>query len=83
MELSDWVDRWSEGQTAFHQEEINGVLDDFSDQVFGPGIECTLVPLCGKSRDMVFLADRSAEVVGVEIAEQAVQEFFAERIIIR
>ena len=37
------------------------------------------VPLCGKSLDMVFLAARAGEVVGVEYVEQAVVEFFAER----
>ena len=38
-----------------------------------------LVPLCGKSVDLWWLAERGHQVVGVELAEQAVCAFFAER----
>ncbi|WP_261863761.1 hypothetical protein [Psychrobacter sp. JCM 18900] len=34
------------------------------------------VPLCGKSIDMVWLATQGYDVVGVELVETAVQEFF-------
>ncbi|XP_048464838.1 probable thiopurine S-methyltransferase [Rhincodon typus] len=37
------------------------------------------VPLCGKSRDMKWLADQGHTVVGVEVSEIAVKEFFAEQ----
>jgi len=37
------------------------------------------VPLCGKSLDMQWLAERGHAVVGAELSEQAVDEFFAER----
>jgi thiopurine S-methyltransferase len=37
-----------------------------------------LVPLCGKAEDLAFLAAHGHEVVGIEIAEQAVREFFAD-----
>ena len=37
-----------------------------------------LVPLCGKSLDMVFLAERADAVVGVEFVEKAVSDFFVE-----
>jgi len=36
------------------------------------------VPLCGKTRDLAWLADRGHAVVGVEISEQGVQGFFAD-----
>ena len=79
MELNDWVRMWEEGSTAFHQGETNKVLEAFAEQVFGENIGRAFVPLSGKTLDMVFLAERADEVVGVEIAEQAVQEFFVER----
>ena len=37
-----------------------------------------LVPLCGKSLDLVWLADRGHEVIGVELSELACEQFFAE-----
>jgi thiopurine S-methyltransferase len=36
------------------------------------------VPLCGKSVDMVWLADRGHPVIGNELSERAVGEFLAE-----
>ena len=38
-----------------------------------------LVPLAGKSIDMAWLADEGFRVVGAELSELAVDEFFAER----
>ncbi|KJE98265.1 hypothetical protein CAOG_08255 [Capsaspora owczarzaki ATCC 30864] len=37
-----------------------------------------LLPLCGKTIDLVFLARLGFRVVGIEIVEQAIQEFFQE-----
>ena len=81
MEQADWASRWSEGRIGFHQSSVSNFLDKYAERAWGgePGGRF-LVPLCGKSLDMVFLADRDAEaVVGVEYVEQAVEEFFAER----
>ena len=36
------------------------------------------MPLCGKSLDMVWLAAQGHEVLGVELAPLAVEQFFAE-----
>ena len=38
-----------------------------------------LVPLCGKSLDLDWLAERGHEVVGVEFVQTAVDAYFAER----
>jgi thiopurine S-methyltransferase len=43
----------------------------------GPGAHI-LVPLCGKSRDMLWLAEQGYRVRGVEISELAVKSFFVE-----
>ncbi len=80
MEQADWTSRWSEGRIGFHQSSPSGFLERFADRAWGAaGPARALVPLSGKSLDMVFLAERGAEVVGVEYVEQAVHEFFAER----
>lgn len=43
-----------------------------------PGTD-VFVPLCGKSLDMGWLADAGHRVIGAELSEIAVDEFFAER----
>ncbi len=80
MELEDWDARWRDGKIGFHQPDVTDLLAQYHQQVWGrEPLGRVLVPLCGKSLDMVFLADRADAVVGVEYVEQAVKEFFAER----
>src|SRR5690606_8492466 len=38
-----------------------------------------LVPLCGKTPDLVWLADQGCEVTGVELSDIAVRAFFTEQ----
>ncbi|EXF43869.1 thiopurine s-methyltransferase [Pseudomonas sp. BAY1663] len=38
-----------------------------------------LVPLCGKSLDLAWLAGQGFNVLGVELSEKAVEAFFAEQ----
>src|SRR4051812_12173703 len=74
--VDDWLGRWREGRTAFHEGRPNDLLVRHAARLAGR--RRVLVPLCGKSEDLAFLAARGHDVVGVELAEQAVQAFFAE-----
>ena len=79
MDLVDWQSKWEDGKIAFHQSEIAPFLVKYCEDVWGSeNFGRILVPLCGKSLDMVFLAERS-HVIGVEYVEQAVVDFFKER----
>ncbi len=78
MQLEDWGARWRDGQIGWHQSNVTGALEEYGAQVLGSDPGRVLVPLCGKTIDMVFLAENAKAVVGVEYAEQAVREFFDE-----
>lgn len=59
MEQADWSVRWAAGRTAFHQPSTNRLLSEHAARVWGPrGPRRVYVPLCGKSLDLVFLAER-------------------------
>lgn len=78
MEAEFWLNRWREGQTRFHQERVTPLLPKFW-PALGVRAGCrVLVPLCGKSLDMVWLADQGHEVLGVELSPVAVERFFEE-----
>lgn len=78
MDTDYWRERWSRNETGFHQNEINPHLQRFwSELNLIPGSR-VFVPLCGKSRDMLWLREQGHEVVGVEISRLAVEAFFAE-----
>jgi len=72
----DWLARWREGRIGWHEENGNRFLRKFwPDIASGRRV---LVPLCGKSTDLVWLARNGHDVTGVELSEIAVRDFFAE-----
>lgn len=78
MEPEFWLDRWREGRTNFHQNKVMPLLQKhWSDLSLPPGSR-VLVPLCGKSLDMMWLASQGYEVLGVELSELAAEQFFEE-----
>lgn len=78
MKTEFWQERWKEGQIGFHQEEINAYLLEHWPK-FDVSEECRVfVPLCGKSKDMIWLQGRGHDVFGVELSPLAVDAFFDE-----
>jgi thiopurine S-methyltransferase len=70
------LSQWEKGNTGWHQENGNTALRKFWPQL-APGSR-VLVPLCGKSTDLLWLAKQDYAVTGVELSEIAVRAFFDE-----
>lgn len=78
MQPDFWHERWQLNQIGFHQPDTNPYLQQFWPQLgVAPGSR-VFVPLCGKSRDLLWLRAQGHAVVGVELSELAVQAFFEE-----
>jgi len=75
MEPGFWHHRWAEGKIGFHEGQPNARLVKYGARL-GAGRR-VLVPLCGKAIDLAYLAEQGHAVIGVELVEQAAQEFFA------
>jgi len=75
MEPQFWRDRWAENKIAFHEGKPNSFLAEHLDRLGGTRV---LVPLCGKSEDLAFLAAHGRSVIGIELVEDAVAAFFSE-----
>lgn len=67
-----WHERWTSQQIGFHRDSPNPLLVDH--WRLPPGR--VLVPLCGASVDLGWLASRGNEVVGVELSPLACEKFF-------
>ncbi len=74
-----WHESWQAGRTAFHKGAVHEDLVNFQEKFLRDGPHRVLVPLCGKTIDMVWLAEQGHEVVGVELVPQAVEEFFQQQ----
>ena len=69
-----WLERWREGRIGWHEEGGNASLK----RHWSAGGRRVLVPMCGKSVDMLWLEDRGNEVIGVELSDIAARAFFEE-----
>jgi len=69
-----WLERWQVGRTGWHEPEGNQNLQKH----WRATNKRVLVPLCGKTPDLLWLESQGNEVVGVELSDIAVQGFFEE-----
>ena len=82
MNSEFWQERWKNKEIGFHQEKINPYLQRYwaglkldTSSAVRPRI---LVPLCGKSLDMLWIKEQGCDVIGVELSPIACEEFFDE-----
>lgn len=69
-----WLERWKTGRIGWHEQHGNQRLQNH----WGVSGRRVLVPLCGKSVDMLWLEEQGNSVFGVELSGIAIQAFFAE-----
>ena len=75
MQSKYWHNKWQQQDIGFHLSETYPLLIKyFSDLPQGT----VLVPLCGKSLDMLWLRDQGHQVIGVELSAVACEAFFQE-----
>lgn len=68
--------KWESNQIGFHLPEVNPYLQRHWSQLTLPTQARVLVPLCGKSLDLLWLAGRGHPVLGVELSQKAIEDFF-------
>jgi thiopurine S-methyltransferase len=76
MDPQFWHERWARGEIGFHRGDVHPLLVRHGAPLAGRRV---LVPLCGKSLDLVHLAGLGCTVVGIELSAAAIGAFFAER----
>ncbi len=72
-----WIARWEKNEIGFHQAGINPFLSAYGPRFLKPE-DRVLVPLCGKSLDLLHLSRNVRAVIGVELSRLAVDAFFGE-----
>ena len=77
MEPLFWHNRWESDQIGFHLDQPNPLLVENA-HLIDAKENNVFVPLCGKSRDMVWLSQQGWKVTGVELSKIAIDDFFSE-----
>lgn len=79
MQADYWTQRWDESRTGWHREEVMPLLREHWHGLGVPNGARVLVPLCGKSLDMPWLAMHGHPVLGVELARAGIDAYLAEQ----
>lgn len=79
MQPDFWHERWRDNHIGFHRDAPLPLLVEHWPALGLDAGSRVFVPLCGKSLDMVWLAERGHRVLGIELSELAIEQFFAER----
>lgn len=74
MHSDFWHDKWKRMEIGFHLNEVNSILLKYWPAMNIPAGRTVLVPLCGKTLDLVWLRSQGYAVVGIELSEIALDE---------
>ncbi len=78
MKADFWHRKWARDEIGFHQPGVNALLKTYWPMLGVAQGAAVLVPLCGKSQDMVWLHATGHPVLGVELSEKALADFLTE-----
>lgn len=73
-----WQQCWRDRNIEFHQKTVNQLLIRYWHSLNLAEGSRVFVPLCGKSLDLLWLAQQGCEVIGIELSPIAVRAFFRE-----
>ncbi|XP_075777307.1 thiopurine S-methyltransferase [Pelodiscus sinensis] len=76
----EWQQKWTMRNIGFHREQVHPILRKYLDVLLNGRSRLRIFfPLCGKAVEMKWLADMGHSVIGVELSECALKEFFTEQ----
>ena len=78
MQPEFWRERWRTGQIGFHQSAVDRHLKEYWPALGLAPNSPVLVPLCGKSLDLMWLCEQRHSVTGVELSAAALESFCME-----
>lgn len=74
-----WTKLWNTSTTPWHEQNVNSFLLRHADELIDNREHIRIfVPLCGKTVDMKWLADKGHTVVGLDCSHLALESFFNE-----
>ena len=74
-DFDGWSSRWDEDRIGFHVTRPDPFLLQYWHHLDEIKPKRCLVPLCGKSLDLVWLSEKVETVIGVELVEKAIFDF--------
>jgi len=76
--MANWLEYWENNEINWHSDVVTQELEEYVGLLkLEPG-DKVFFPLCGKSLDMIYMLNRGFYVIGVELSEIGIKQFFHE-----
>jgi len=76
--MVNWLEFWKNNETNWHSDVGTQELEEYVGLLkLEPG-DKVFFPLCGKSLDMTYILNQGFSVIGVELSEIGIKQFFHE-----
>jgi len=76
--MANWLEFWENNEINWHSDVVTQELEEYLGLLkLEPG-DKVFFPLCGKSLDMTYILNQGFSVIGVEISEVGIKQFFHE-----
>jgi thiopurine S-methyltransferase len=76
--MANWLEFWANNETNWHSDVVTQELEKYLGLLKLESGDTVFVPLCGKSLDMIYMLNRGFSVIGVEVSEIGIKQFFHE-----
>ena len=76
--MANWLEFWANNETDWHSDVVTQELEKYLGLLKLESGDTVFVPLCGKSLDMIYMLNRGFSVIGVEVSEIGIKQFFHE-----
>ena len=76
--MANWLEFWTNNETNWHSDVVTQELEKYLGLLKLESGDTVFIPLCGKSLDMIYMLNRGFSVIGVEVSEIGIKQFFHE-----
>ena len=76
--MANWLEFWENNEINWHSDVVTQELEEYLGLLkLEPG-DKVFFPLCGKSLDMIYILNQGFSIIGVELSEIGIKQFFHE-----
>jgi len=76
--MANWLEFWENNEINWHSDDVTQELEAYLGLLKLNSGDKVFFPLCGKSVDMIYLLNQGFSVIGVELSEIGIKQFFLE-----
>ena len=76
--MANWLEFWENNEINWHSDVVTQELEEYLGLLKLESGDKVFFPLCGKSLDMIYILNQGFSIIGVELSDIGIKQFFHE-----